>query len=198
MTVFLDFDGTICDTKATLYQIVRQTRELLGLEFHTEAEFYNAVPVGAASAFFVATVFENHPDARNIYDIITRQTMPVLFPHVVDQIRILRRAGCRIILSTNRDRESVCFQLRQLAIADVFDEVRAVPEYRPKPDPEMLQGAAQAVLVGDTVVDLYAAARANVAFLGVSWGFGRVTEFEGCQVCCQVQELAGQVLATMG
>jgi phosphoglycolate phosphatase len=105
--------------------------------------------------------------------------------HLLDRTRpypgvpeVLARAGCGLAVLTNKPAAMARHILEGLGLAQHFLAVVGGGDAPPKPDPtgaRALLGQAgvrpeDAVLVGDSRVDLEVARNAGIAFVGVTWG----------------------------
>ncbi len=102
------------------------------------------------------------------------------FPHVIEEIALIKDAGARVAICTNK-REALALKLLQsLGLTDHFSAIigrDTLPVS--KPDPGHLIGTIaraggrlqRAVMVGDSGVDIATARAARVPVVGVTFGY---------------------------
>jgi pyrophosphatase PpaX len=101
------------------------------------------------------------------------------FPGIHEGLSRLRDGGIRIAVVTSKARRRFVLDARRADLEDLIDvSVCAEDAAAPKPDPaplllalEALAAASQdALVVGDTEVDMIAGTRAGIPAAGVAWG----------------------------
>ena len=101
------------------------------------------------------------------------------FPKAPELLRATKERGLRVVLATSSKESNLKAMLRALDADDFIDEVTSAGDVEAtKPAPDIVQVALEkggldahdAVLVGDTVWDVEAAARAGVASVSVLTG----------------------------
>lgn len=102
------------------------------------------------------------------------------YPGAEDALRSLRRDGAATCVISNKPDDEVKDLVSHFFGYDLFDLVAGSSDRYPnKPDPTLAlslidsTGASpsDAVLVGDTPIDLATAAAAGIDFIGAAWGF---------------------------
>jgi phosphoglycolate phosphatase len=103
-----------------------------------------------------------------------------LFPGAIEAIRVLRAAGARLVVCTNKPTDLSRRLLSELRVVDYFDAVVGLDAVSaPKPSAAHLIEAiaavggapARAVMVGDSDIDAGAARAAGVPLLLVDFGY---------------------------
>ena len=106
----------------------------------------------------------------------------ILYPTVNKGLQILSGKGFKLAVVTNKPQEPCEKILTHLGIADKFDIIMgATPQYKLKPDPEMLFAVMDATdsspenswMVGDNYTDLESGRYAGVKTCLAKYGFGR-------------------------
>lgn len=135
------------------------------------------------------------------YVSATRDRAP-LFPGVRDTLQALRTQGYLLAVATGKGRRGLERALEQSAMAGIFHASRTADEAFSKPHPQMLLDLldeldvrpGDALMIGDSVLDLEMARNAGTASLAVCCGVhdaARLLEF-GPQACLQdVRSLPG-------
>lgn len=103
-----------------------------------------------------------------------------LYPGIEDMLSELKEAGAKLALVTTKHQSQADFTARECGLLAWLDHVHGWREdRRHKPDPEpvrlalaALGGApGQALMVGDSELDIGAGRAAGVATCAVNWGF---------------------------
>lgn len=194
---FFDFDGTLCDTEEDIKNAWRATIRELGLDL---APFEMHYVTGPAIDDMVRIMWPESADAALIAAVRTAfvrhydtggfpLTQP--YPGVVARLNALKAAGCRLYIVTNKRHCALCALVDKLGWRTLFDGFYASDMYKDGPigklkKPALLaqamkeQGAAadDAVIVGDTHLDIEAGRANGIATIGVTWGYGSREELE--------------------
>ena len=185
--LIFDLDGTLIDSKLDLANSVNATRAYMGLEPITNDLVYSYVGNGApillrramgpempqvevdrALAYFLTYYGEHKLDNTCLY------------PGVREALDIFRDHGKKMAVLTNKPVNASRGIVDGLGIHDHFFRVYGGNSFdRKKPDPmgierlieEAETDPAQTVMIGDSAVDIRTARNANVAAVGVTWGF---------------------------
>jgi HAD superfamily hydrolase (TIGR01549 family) len=176
VAAIFDWDGTIADS--------------LGLIFRAEQPVMRRFEIPMSRARFRATYSPDWqsryrelgipeagwPEASRLWSEGMQAGRPRAFPWVRRALRRLASHGVRLALVTASDRAIVERAFGELRIGDTFEHVVCADDVeRQKPHPEGLLQAlaalgvdsADAVYVGDTVVDLEMARAAGVRFVPI-------------------------------
>jgi len=107
-----------------------------------------------------------------------------LFPGVRETLQALRDRGIRTAIATGKSSPRARSLLDLLGVLDLFDHVIGSDEVaRPKPAPDIVLralellgiAAAQAMMVGDAVIDLASGREAGVTTVATTWHGGDLT-----------------------
>lgn len=186
--IIFDLDGTLLDVREGFYwQFQELTREYDGTP--ASKAMISAVAHGTTEQIVrrlvsnttvpFDTICKRHQAIREeAYDRHLK-----LYDGVDELLPILKRMGFKVAALTSDNQQTVSC-LEQLGIHDHFDMVITADQLAvPRPHPEGLHrvltelklSPADAVMVGDTVVDVLAGRNAGVyKTVGVSHGFGSV------------------------
>lgn len=190
LTIVFDLDGTLVDTAPDL---VGATNRVLGTfgaaplpatllrpwishgarRMIVEAAVLRRIPMTEAETDRALERFLEHYIAN-----IARESRP--FPYAVEALDRLRRRGATLAVCTNKRESWSRLLLDELAMSDRFAAIAGRDTFPVcKPDPGHLTGAialaggdpAQAVMVGDSGVDIATARAASIPVIGVSFGY---------------------------
>ncbi len=186
--VIFDVDGTLVDTNATHVKAWRRAFERHGYDVEPDRIVGQ---IGKGGDKLVPTLLGDAAEAKDgdalrdahseNYAELVRDTPLHLFPGAVELLESLKKAGIPTALATSSKREHLDNTLRAAGV-DLGEKVDAVATAddadASKPAPDLVQSAADklglppgdCVLVGDTVYDVEAAARAGVACWAVACG----------------------------
>jgi phosphoglycolate phosphatase len=187
--LLLDLDGTLVDSRRDLATAVNLLLSDLGASPLPDDVVASFVGRGARSLIGRALDAAD-PGGRvprdeslygrflSLYDRVLLDTT-VLFPGVRDGLATLRQAGVRLAVVTNKPLAPTLRILAGLDATACFDAILGGdgPAGR-KPDPGMLLAAAatlavpaaRCVMVGDSDIDIEAAARAGMPGFWCAWG----------------------------
>jgi phosphoglycolate phosphatase len=172
--VLFDFDGTLGDSYPAITASVNHVRSLYGLRPLSVDEVRPHVGRGPA-LLLDSTVGQGSAEAnvaayRKHHPSIMREGTRLL-PGAADAVLALHRRGLRLAVCSNKPVAFTRDLLSFLGVAENFDVVLGPEDVpRPKPAPDMLLAAlprldvraAEALYVGDMVVDIETARSAGV------------------------------------
>jgi HAD superfamily hydrolase (TIGR01509 family) len=182
--VLFDWDGTLIDSRAALLAAWHESTEaVIGRRFPaTAAEERNVFtlpgseiwPRLAATATQLDDLVERFQQAYERSGELVRAV-----PGIAAALEELRDAHVAIAVVTSKARRRYALDARRTALEDLIDvAVCAEDAAATKPDPRPVvvaleslgAPAANALMVGDTVVDVAAGLGAGTAVAGVLWG----------------------------
>lgn len=185
--IIFDLDGTLADTKLDLANAVNATRAEFGLPPLPNEEIYsyvgNGAPVLIRRAMGPEFSEEEIQRALEAFFVRYREHMldhTELYPGVAESLDRLSADGVKMAVLTNKPVRFSQDIVRGLGIADHFFRVYGGNSFSTKkPDPEgvnaLLAEAGvpreNALMVGDSAVDVRTARNAGIAVCGVTYGF---------------------------
>ena len=157
--LLLDLDGTLVDTPQAIVEVAQSTLAALGLPAADPRAVKDTIglPLPVALAQLIGTGPAGAADAVEIYRVlwrthVTPRIPQLLYPGVREGLEELKRADFRLAVVTG------------------------VPNPKPAPDIALLAldrlgvGAADAIIVGDSIHDLEMAQRAAIRSIAVTYG----------------------------
>lgn len=193
--VIFDLDGTLLNSVGDLCVSVNQALRACGFPTHQESAYKQMVGDGVMKLFERALP-EKERTEENILRIrdlfipfyeVHNADLTRPYEGVVELLRELRDRGVRMAVASNKY-HSATLKLIGHFFSDIpFEVVLGHREGCPrKPDPQIVDeilaatqvGREEVLYVGDTNVDMQTARNAEVASVGVSWGFRPRVELE--------------------
>ncbi len=188
--VIFDLDGTLVDTAPDLIDTLRQIMQRHGLPDMEAAQLRQFIGGGARALIQRALIAANRPADDPLLDRFEQDFLTLyesqlahlsrLFDGTRDVLDMLKDSQTLMAVCTNKRHDFARKILRAFEFDAYFAEVVGSGQsHKRKPDPEPLLylldrlkvDARQAVMVGDSIIDIETARAAHVAVLGVSFGY---------------------------
>ena len=191
--VMFDFDGTLVDSQGGIVAAMTEAFRGAGLEDPAPSSVRRVVGLSLVEAVgelmpgaetgSVAEVAQRYCDA--FFDLRGRPDYhEPLFPGARAALEALDRPEVLLGIATGKARRGLLGSLERHDLAGHFVTLKTADDGPGKPHPGILEsamaevgvGAADTVMVGDTVFDIQMAGNAQVQALGVSWGYHEAEE----------------------
>lgn len=212
--VLFDFDGTLCDSAATIIRLMKQACAACDLPVpednfirgnighgvsHAALSYADGDPVKAGQLAEAYRMI-----ARNEY-LGGQAPLDPLFDGAAEVLSDLQSQGYLTGIITNKSRTGLHSLITRHGLDRRVDVTISADDCAVKPAPDMAMLAmretgvdqANTVLVGDTEIDAGCAANAGIAFVGVSWGYhspDRLTQMGAVHILRSFDELPSIVL----
>lgn len=186
--VLFDFDGTLCDSAATIIRLMKQACADCGLPVPEDSFIRGNIGHGVSHA--ALSYAEGDPERAAVlaetYRIIARDEylggqppLDPLFDGAAEVLATLQDKGCLTGIITNKSRTGLDSLITRHGLDKRVDVTVSADDCAVKPAPDMALlamrkcgvDAADTILVGDTEIDAGCAANAKIGFIGVSWGY---------------------------
>ncbi|TMP39048.1 HAD-IA family hydrolase [Pseudoalteromonas rubra] len=180
--VIFDWDGTVMDTVPKIVNTIRKVTTAHGLDPVSDEASKSIIGLSLEKA--MATLFPEHQE--NVADLALtykrlykEDTTPaVVFTGVEVLLSALKAEGYLLAVATGKSRIGLDNLLAQSGLSDYFSITKTADDAKSKPDPDMLQqilceldvNPDDAVMVGDTAIDMQLANNANVPAVAVTLG----------------------------
>ncbi|MSP87305.1 MAG: HAD family hydrolase [Alphaproteobacteria bacterium] len=183
-----DCDGTLVDSQHAIVSGISIACAALGLATPPAAAIRRGI--GLPLKVAIGQLFPGHePDLHDrlvqFYkdNFVRLRQRPdhvePLFDGVVDTLTSLRAAGFLLAVATGKARRGLLATLGRHGLTEHFDALQTADDAPGKPHPGMLLNAMVAlgvdpvdtVMIGDTTFDMEMARAAQVAAIGVGWGY---------------------------
>lgn len=213
--VIFDLDGTLLNTIGDLAASVDYVMRSRNLPEHSDAEYRAMVGGGIKRLVERALPSNLAEDESYVEECVTqfrhyyvenidRYTTP--YNGIPELLHKLNAMGVKIAVASNKFQHGT-----ERLIAKFFGDVEfiAIEGNRPgaplKPDPEIIHNilriantpATEAVMVGDSGIDIHTAAAAGIASIGVAWGFRYADELYAAGATCvatTIEELTEAII----
>ncbi|TGE84627.1 HAD family hydrolase [Pseudoalteromonas sp. KS88] len=208
--VIFDWDGTIMDSVTKIVNCMHESALKCGLVAPSDEAIKNIIGLSLEHA--VATLF---PDNANLYaDLIAQYkhqykhvdaTPTPLFTDVANTLARLRDKGVILAVATGKSRVGLERLLDETKLDHHFAATRTSDDAQSKPSPEMLLqllseldvSADEALMIGDTKIDMAMAQAAHIDRVGVTMGVHnevQLNEFEPIATVGSYQQLSALLL----
>ncbi len=188
-----DCDGTLVDSQRSIVRAMSAAFGEKGLPAPDPARVRRVVGLplaeaigrlwpeaGAAAWEDLADTYKRHFTAFRLADGVEEP----MFPYVTETLYRLADEGWLLGVATGKSRRGLLNTLRRHGLLDLFTTLQAADSGPGKPAPDMLLRAiadtgaspGRTVMVGDTTYDIHMARAAEVAALGVAWGYHETQE----------------------
>ena len=215
--VIFDLDGTLLNTIGDLADAVDYVMRSRNLPEHTNAEYRQMVGGGIKRLVERALPEELSKNVQYVEECVTqfrryyvdnidRHTIP--YEGIPELLRTLQNEGVMLAVASNKFQHGT-----ERLVAKFFGDIEFVAiegnrEGAPlKPDPAIIHNIlgkagveqSDAVMVGDSGIDIRTAAAANIDSIGVSWGFRFAEELydAGAKVVVTTSEELEQAIRQM-
>ena len=209
--VIFDLDGTLLDTIDDLGAAVNHAMQLRGFAQHTRDEYMRMVGHGARNLMRQALpdghkdddmVEVAYNDFKDYYTVhIDVHTKP--FPGIQNLLTQLHHEGVLLAVASNKFQEGT-----ECLIKEFFPDIPFVavlgsrPDFPLKPDPEIVGEVlrkagvekADAVMVGDSDIDMETAANGGIESIAVAWGYRNMNGIPELKVANSAVELQKMIL----
>ena len=183
-----DFDGTLCDSAATIIQLMQQACRDCGLAIPSKNLIRQNIGQGLEPAAHLYAAGD-HAQAtalasryrRLSHDAYHQATPPLdpLFDGAKSCLEAAQKAGYVTALLTNKGRASLASLVQRHGLTSFIDLSVNADDAPAKPAPDMAYMAmdhfgilpANMLLIGDTEIDAGCAQNASIGFIGVGWGY---------------------------
>ncbi len=216
--VLFDFDGTLCDSAATIIRLMKQACAACNLPVPEDSFIRGNIGHGVSHA---ALAYANGDPEKagqlaDTYRTIARNEylggqppLDPLFAGATEVLTKLQADGYLTGIITNKSRTGLDSLLTRHGLDKLVDVTISADDCMVKPAPDMALlamrqtgvEAANTVLVGDTEIDAGCAANAGITFIGVSWGYhdqDRLIGMGAIHILASYDDLPGIVADQLG
>ena len=186
--VIFDVDGTLVDSQSQIIQAMEHAFAVIQHPVPSRQEILGIVGLSLPEAFA-----ELIPQCDNDVQLAASEaykdsfaqnriagSKPRFYDGVMDVLTQLRQEDETLLgIATGKSRRGLTSLCDHYGISDWFQSTQVADDHPSKPNPSMILqtlrdtgvDASQAVMIGDTSFDMQMARNANVAGIGVTWGF---------------------------
>lgn len=200
--IIFDIDGTLLDTTEYIYQSFESSLAEHGHALVDREEMSHIMGKSLGECYEIFTgltevehLIESHHNFQ-----LANAALSVPYTKTLATLEKLKRAGLSIGAVTTRGGDTVYETLQDSGIQPLLDYVITVDDVTsPKPDPEGIYknlnylgiDSSEAMMVGDSPVDILAGKNAGVKTVGVTYGFhgDRIIECDPDHVIDDIAEV---------
>ena len=202
--VIFDWDGTVMDSISKIVNCIRHSALALNIEPPSDTAIKNIIGMSLELAIEVLFPDEvaHHPALINGYKQQYRvdTTATPVFDNVENVLSALKAQGVILAIATGKGRDGLMRLLEQTQLGHYFSATRTSDEAHSKPSPDMLEqllvelaiNADEALMIGDTKIDMAMAQAANIDRIGVTMGVhsaAQLSEFSPVATVNNYQQL---------
>lgn len=180
--VIFDWDGTVMDSVTKIVNCIRSSAESLNIVPPSDEAIKNIIGMSLEKAIDV--LFPDNLAQHQAlisgykYQYSVDTTPTPVFANVVGVLNALKEQGIVLAVATGKGRGGLERLLDQSQLRHFFSATRTSDEAQSKPSPDMLYqlleelgiSAQDAVMIGDTQIDMTMAKAAGMDRIGVTMG----------------------------
>jgi phosphoglycolate phosphatase len=209
--VIFDCDGTLVDSQHMIAAAMGQAYAAHGLALPERERLLSIIGLSLTEAFTVlgkdeeqfpiASLAEHYKLAFHALRD-SGEHMEPLYPGAADAIAALAQRGDVVLgIATGKSQRGVRLVLTHHGLIEHFITIKTADDAPSKPDPGMVTaamreagvGAADTVVVGDTVYDVAMARAAGATAIGVTWGYHAGTALAEAGAAAVIDDFAALV-----
>jgi len=180
--IIFDWDGTVMDSVAKIVNCIRSSAESLNLVPPSDEAIKNIIGMSlekAIDVLFPDNVAQHQALISGYkYQYSVDTTLTPVFANVVSVLNALKEQGIVLAVATGKGRSGLERLLEQSQLRHFFSATRTSDDAQSKPSPDMLYqlleelgiSAQDAVMIGDTQIDMTMAKAAGMDRIGVTMG----------------------------
>ncbi|MBG9994589.1 HAD-IA family hydrolase [Pseudoalteromonas sp. NZS127_1] len=180
--VIFDWDGTVMDSVTKIVNCIRSSTESLNLVPPSDEAIKNIIGMSlekAIDVLFPDNVAQHQALISGYkYQYSVDTTPTPVFANVVSVLGALKEQGTVLAVATGKGRGGLERLLDQSQLRHFFSATRTSDDAQSKPSPDMLYqlleelgiSAQDAVMIGDTQIDMTMAKAAGMDRIGVTMG----------------------------
>ncbi|EAW28558.1 putative phosphoglycolate phosphatase, contains a phosphatase-like domain [Alteromonadales bacterium TW-7] len=180
--VIFDWDGTIMDSINKIVNCIKCSAQSLNIAPPSDTAIKNIIGLSLEKA--MAVLFPSYPTKQtaliNAYKAHYKvdSTPTPVFDDVANVLNALKQNGAVLAIATGKGRDGLERLLNQSQLRHFFSATRTSDDAQSKPSPDMLYqlldelgvSANEAVMIGDTKIDMAMGRAANMDRIGVTMG----------------------------
>lgn len=181
-----DFDGTIMDTRKTIVAAKQETMKQLGLPVLDESICAATIGLPLREEFkkFYPEMGEEMLERcvlkyKELFRVMKEEVPPVLFPHVMEALDMLKSRDITCTIATSRGRGGLTDFLNRFKLTPYFNYYLAAEDtslQKPNAEPviktmnDLSFALEDTIVIGDMPVDIFMGRNAGVKTCGVTYG----------------------------
>lgn len=201
--VIFDWDGTLMDSVPKIVNVLQLAAKQCGVEIPSDEDAKSIIGLSLSTA--VEKLFPHDegkwPDLAKAYQEVYKvgdNTPTPLFSGAIELLNILESDKVLLAVATGKSRTGLNRLMAQTNTTDYFCMTKTADEAQSKPHPDMLEqilastgvAAEEAVMIGDSLLDVEMARQAGVAAIGLTHGAATRSALEQTQALAVLDNLA--------
>lgn len=199
--IIFDVDGTLVDSQAQILQAMKFAFDAVDQPVPSRSDILSIVGLSLPEAFAVllpqASKAEQQCASDAYKDSFNKNrrdgAKPQFYDGIYDVLETLRHQDETLLgVATGKSRRGLMSLCDSYGITPWFQTMQVADDHPSKPNPSMILQAMtetgiaphQTVMIGDTSYDMQMARSANVAAIGVTWGFHARDKLVDAHVLC--------------
>lgn len=189
-SILFDLDGTLTDSGEGIINCAKMTLERFGLPIPSPDELRTFVGPPLGDSFMKYGVPADQ--VEEAIAIFRSRYLPIgkfenqPYPGIRELLDALKGQGHKLYVATSKPEVTAVEVLEHFGLAHFFDRICGATFDQSRVSKsdviafllEQIGTDADAVMVGDTAFDVIGAAAHGIPTIGVSWGYGKVSDME--------------------
>lgn len=180
--IIFDWEGTLSDTLGLVLDCVSAEAKELNLGSFDEARARQYVDLGLVNTIKKVFAHATKELQSALLDAVQRKLMrqhgqTYLFPGAKALVQRIDKAGTHLAIASNKSQLGLQRALERSQLENYFHVVRTASTCAPKPSPEMVNqilahfdiAPADAVMIGDSTIDMEMAKKINMDAIGINF-----------------------------
>lgn len=183
--IIFDVDGTIMDSIGRIIECMQEAAKKYKVRLPTEQEVKDIIGITLRHAVEVLFPEQSQEmidlitdEYRRLYNLWEDERPTNLYPKVMDTLKELKERGYILAIATGKSKKGLARLYRDQELCSLFSAAKTGDQVKSKPDPMMLEQLLaelnlkphQAIMVGDSNLDLRMAKNIAMGSIGITWG----------------------------
>jgi phosphoglycolate phosphatase len=201
--VIFDWDGTLMDSVPKIVNVLKLAAKQCGATIPSDDDAKSIIGLSLPTA--VAELFPNNEDKwealAQAYKTVYKEgdnTPTPLFSGANELLDALAASQVQLAVATGKSRTGLNRLMAETSTEDFFVTTKTADEAQSKPNPDMLNqiltitgvAAEDAIMIGDSLLDIEMAKQAGVAAVGLTHGAATRAALEKTQALAVLDNLS--------
>ncbi|MCR4553964.1 MAG: HAD-IIIA family hydrolase [Succinivibrionaceae bacterium] len=183
--IIFDVDGTIMDSIGRIIECMQESAQKYQVAIPTPQEVKNIIGITLRHAVEVLFPEQTQEmvdlitdEYRRLYNLWEDERPTALYPGTMETLETLKGRGYKLAIATGKSQRGLARLYRDDKLYSLFSGAVTGDQAKSKPDPMMLEKLLgefglqpdQAVMIGDSNLDLRMAKNIGMPSIGITWG----------------------------